>query len=199
MGAAAEVREGAAETLFRASQVLGAKLPNDQRPTMRILGICRWGWGTGSVGSEPPERCLRPAQGSKTIDPSGAIIAICSVPVRARKSPCDTPRYWARYWAQVIAKRGKTYTGVSVRDGARRRLVFSARIGTPETVGIIRFLGFLLFHSVFRFLPDSLRMLLSLASVFESSRIASLACTGRHPGKSLIAMLRLIGASLWSQ
>lgn len=34
---------------------------------------------------------------------------------------------------------------------------------------------------------------------FESSRIASLACTGRHPGKSLIAMLRLIGASLWSQ
>ena len=45
-------------------------------------------------------------------------------------------------------------------------LVFSARIGTPETVGIIRFLGFLLFHSVFRFLPDSLRMLLSLASVF---------------------------------
>lgn len=142
MGAAAEVREGAAETLFRASQVLGAKLPNDQRPTMRILGICRWGWGTGSVGSEPPERCLRPAQGSKTIDPSGAIIAICSVPVRARKSPCDTPRYWARYWAQVIAKRGKTYTGVSVRDGARRRLVFSARIGTPETVEIIRFPGF---------------------------------------------------------
>lgn len=43
MGVAAEVREGAAETLFRASQVLGAKLPNDQRPTMRILGICRWG------------------------------------------------------------------------------------------------------------------------------------------------------------
>lgn len=126
MGAADEVREGAAETLFRASQVLGAKLPNDQRPTMRILGICQWGWGTGSVGSEPPERCLRPAQGSKTIDPSGAIIAICSVPVRARKSPCDTPRYWAKYWAQVIAKKGKTYTGVSVRDGARRRLVFSA-------------------------------------------------------------------------
>lgn len=198
MGVAAEVREGAAETLFRASQALGAKLPNDQRPTMRILGICRWG-GTGSVGSEPPERCLRPAQGSKTIDSSGAIIAICSIPVRARKSPCDTLRYWARCWAQVIAKKGKTYTGVSVRDGVRRRLVFSARIGTPETVGIIRFLGFLLFHSVFRFLPDSLRMLLSLASVFESSRIASLACTGRHPGKSLIAMLRLIGASLWSQ
>lgn len=45
MGVAAEVREGAAETLFRASQVLGAKLPNDQRPTMRILGICRWGVG----------------------------------------------------------------------------------------------------------------------------------------------------------
>lgn len=84
------------------------------------------GWGTGSVGSEPPERCLRPAQGSKTTDPSGAIIAICSIPVRARKSPCDTPRYWARYWAQVIAKKGKTYTGVSVRDDARRRLVFSA-------------------------------------------------------------------------
>ena len=167
MGVAAEVREGAAETLFRESQVLGAKLPNDQRPTMRILGICRWGGGgTGSVGSEPPERCLRPAQGSKTIDSSGAIIAICSIPVRARKSPCDTPRYWARYWAQVIAKKGKTYTGVSARDGVRRRLVFSAWIGTPETVGIIRFLGFLLFHSVFRFLPDSLRMLLSLASVF---------------------------------
>ena len=34
---------------------------------------------------------------------------------------------------------------------------------------------------------------------FESSRIASLACTGRHPGKSLIVMLRFIGASLWSQ
>lgn len=34
---------------------------------------------------------------------------------------------------------------------------------------------------------------------FESSRIASLTCTGRHPGKSLIVMLRLIGASLWSQ
>lgn len=58
VGVAAEVREGAAETLFRASQVLEAKPPNDQRPTMRILGICRWGWGTGSVGSEPPERCL---------------------------------------------------------------------------------------------------------------------------------------------
>lgn len=71
-------------------------------------------------------------------------------------------------------------------------LVFSARIGTLETVGIIRFLGFLLFHSVFRFLPDSLRMLLSLASVFESSRIASLACTGRHPGKSLIACCGLL-------
>lgn len=101
-------------------------------------------------------------------------------------------------WALIMVANGVILRYAS-NSKEQPNLVFSAWIGTPETVGIIRFLGFLLFHSVFRFLPDSLRMLLSLASVFESSRIASLACTGRHPGKSLIVMLRLIGASLWSQ
>lgn len=68
-------------------------------------------------------------------------------------------------WALIMVANGVILRYAS-NSKEQPNLVFSARIGTPETVGIIRFLGFLLFHSVFRFLPDSLRMLLSLASVF---------------------------------
>lgn len=68
-------------------------------------------------------------------------------------------------WALTMVANGVILRYAS-NSKEQPNLVFSARIGTLETVGIIRFLGFLLFHSVFWFLPDSLRMLLSLASVF---------------------------------
>lgn len=56
---AAGDERGAAETLFFARlRFLVGKPPNDQRPIMWLSGICRWGWGVGSVGSEPPERSL---------------------------------------------------------------------------------------------------------------------------------------------